>query len=236
MVNGIIKGMKLPRGLKLRARGFTLVELIVALTIMIVMTVVMLQNYPGATRRITLLNNTNTLALTIREAQLRGSAIDSITGSTTGYGVFIDLATSSDMIFFNDDASTTIVSPNGLSVGDGVYHMDKDKEQDETKTTTVLSYGYSYKKLCVASSTASAGIAPYGFLCNATSSPPIRTLDISFTRPSSLAHIHVNGSTTDVNTSACIELYSPESPKAGHIRSVQVYYSGVVTTLAQACD
>lgn len=229
--------------LKKGLRGFTLVELMVALFIMSVSTVLLLANYPDSTVRLNLLNNAHSFALLVREAQLRGSAIDSASSTVSGYGIFINSATSSVAILFSDATDNSsgipLKSTSGFPIGDGLYDT-AFSPKDSIKNTLQLKDTFTFKKLCVASSTATGPrIGTSSFLCtkvNATDITPIKTLTISFTRPSQVAHIYVNNATSSDFSKACIQLYSLKTPKAGHIRSVVVSHSGVITTTATACE
>lgn len=214
----------------------------VALTIMLVGTGLLLENYPNSTLRLTLLNNTHISALLIREAQIRGSAVDSsatVSNSVGGYGVFINLATSSQAILFGDSIKFLESSHPGLKnkfgfdIGDGLY--DEAVSLDKVKSTLKFKEGFTFKKLCVASSTASEGITN-GYLCSTVNTVPIRTLTISFNRPSQIAHMYINGNSANDFAGACIQLYSPKSPEVGHIRSIKVSHSGMVTTSMNPCN
>lgn len=221
------------RGFCKSMRGFTLIELMVSLTIVLTVTGLLLENYPESTIRLTLLNNTHAFALLVREAQVRGSAIDSGFNTTAGgFGIYINLATSSQAILFADSTSgVNLVNSAGLSVGDGVF--DQSASPDIIKNTLLLKQGFEYKKICIASSTA---VTPYGFLCNTSNSPPITSLNISFSRPSQNAHIYINNSTSTDFASACVQIYSTKTPSAGHVRSILIYHSGMVTTGMTPCD
>jgi prepilin-type N-terminal cleavage/methylation domain-containing protein len=222
-------------------RGFTLIEVMVALFIMSVSTGLLLSNYPDSTVRLTLLNNNHTFALLLREAQLRGGAVDSASTAIGGYGVFIDKSVKPGQAkLFSDSADNinNIVTTNssGLAVGDGVYNTTLSPD-DTVKDTLKFKDGFTFQKLCVASSTATENIpTPKPYLCDTINGVPILTLDISFMRPSQIAHIFVNGTSSNDFPSACIELYSPKSPIPGHVRSVQVLHAGVITTSSKACD
>ncbi len=221
------------RGFCKSVRGFTLIELMVSLTIVLTVTGLLLENYPESTIRLTLLNNTHAFALLVREAQVRGSAIDSGYNTTAGgYGVYINLATSSQALLYSDSVNgVNLVNSAGLSVGDGVY--DESVSPDIIKNTLLFKKGFEFKKICVASSTA---VTPYGFLCNTSNSPPINNLNISFSRPSQNAHIYINNSTSTDFASACVQIYSIKSPNVGHVRSILIYHSGMVTTVMTPCD
>lgn len=226
--------MILKRSLRKHTKGFTLIELLVSLTIMLVATGLLLSNYPESTIRLTLLNDTHTFALLIREAQIRGSAVDSSNNSIGGYGVYIDSATSSQALLFADSTTTPpITNSADLSIGDGLY--DIALSPDKVKSTLLFTKGFTFKKLCVASSTALEIPNSYGFLCHNVNTVPIKTLTISFNRPSQIAHIYINGSSADDFPSACVQLYSLKSPEPGHVRSIQILHSGVITTSISSC-
>lgn len=221
--------------------GFTLIEVMVAMFIMSVSTMLLLSNYPDSTVRLTLLNYTQSLTLLAREAQIRGGSVDSGAVIIGGYGIHIDNATNSQAILFSDSVEDGLgnvigLNPAGLSIGDGLF--DRTVSPGDTlKSTLVLKPGFVIKKTCVASSTASEYLSsPKPFLCSTVNGIPIRSLTVSFMRPSQAAHVHINGENVNDFDSACIELYSPKSPIPGHIRSVQVFHSGVIISTARVCD
>ena len=214
----------------------------VALFIMSIATVLLLANYPDSTIRMALLNSTHTFALQIREAQIRGSAVDSASSTAGGYGVLIDSANSLQSILFSDNVNrldgSIVKNSSGFPVGDGLY--DKAiSPTDAIKSTIILKERFSFGKLCVASTTALESMGsptPQKFLCSTVNAKPISTLTISFIRPSQVAHMYINGTTTADFESACIQLFSPKTPNPGHIRSVRVFHSGVITTTATSCN
>lgn len=211
-------------------RGFTLVELMVALFIMAAMTGMLLENYPDSTLRITLLNNTHNLALLIREAQIRGSAVDSGGGVSGGYGIRIIDSKPSEVILFGDKVTPSVIA-GVLDVGNGVYEDGSNgTTKDIIKSTTDMGEKFLYKKLCI------TGATPDSFLCNENNIPHITSLTVSFSRPNVESHIYINNSTTTDFSSACIQLYSPKSPESGHVRSVRIYHSGMITTTTTSCD
>jgi len=123
-------------------KGFTLIEVIVSLAIMLLATGLLLGNYPDSNMRLTLLNNTHTYALLIREAQIRGSAIDFGDGSIGGYGVFIEKATPKQAILFADNVNfpggVTNVNKSGLKIGDGLYTVSSPTESTDDKIKRTL--------------------------------------------------------------------------------------------------
>lgn len=217
--------MKSPR-FTLCLRAFTLIELSISLAVIMTLTYILLSRYPETSVRLTLANATHTTSLLIREAQVRGSAIDSVNSSLGGYGVYASLSTPNRLTLFGDTVDASVPKPYGITVGNGIFEMGGPI--DETKSLTTLPEGYLIKKLCV-------GIG-YPFDCNGNATPPVTALTISFTRPNPAPSIYVNNATTSSFGAACIELVSPQAPLSGHIRNVQVFSSGMIKNDIGTCD
>lgn len=205
-------------------RAFTLVELMVSVSIMTIVMGITLMQRPEATLKLSLSDAVSSLELMIREAQLQGSAVNSLNDLYGGAGTFLNLATSTKALRFRDRVDDTI--PATIGVGNGLYESTPLNEQSETLE---FMRGNKIKKLCVSTGTST-------FFCNEENDPIIRTLTISFSRPSPNANIYVNGS-KDVNyVSACIQLETLKAPDQGHVRSLFIYRSGVVTKTLTSCN
>lgn len=207
-------------------RGFTLVELSISLAVIATLTFMLLSQYPDTSTRLTLVNASHTTSLLIREAQVRGSAIDSANSSLGGYGVYAALASPSKLILFGDTVDASIPKPYGVSVGNGIF--ENGSPINETKSVTTFPARYIIHKLCVG--------AGYPFTCNASSTPQITSLTISFTRPNPTPTIYINNATSTSASAACIELISPRYPLSGHVRNVQVFNSGMIRNDIGTCD
>lgn len=206
-------------------KGFTLVELMMCVAIMLLMTGALLQKYPETTMRMNVSNTAHKLALLVREAQIRGSAVDSVNSTLGGYGMYFDLANNKEAILFGDTIDSSISKPFGLGVGNGIYD---GLVVDKKKSSITMPIGYSFKKLCIKAATS--------YVCNDDYSPHITNLTISFSRPSTFANIYINGDPLTEYSSACVEVNSPKAPLSGHVRSVQFYHSGMVTTSNGPCQ
>lgn len=213
-------------GFPFRVRGFTLVELMVSLAIILALTTILLWHYPETSVKLTLVNMTHTTALLIREAQVRGSAIDSVNSSLGGYGIYLSRATPNKIVLFGDTVDGSVPMPYNIPIGDSIYQSGSPI--DETKTTTILSPGYAIEKICVGTG--------FPFTCNDANNPPISSLTISFTRPLPTPIIFINGSKGSTFPAVCLELRSPRAPLSGHIRTVQVFGSGIIRTDVTKCD
>lgn len=213
-------------GFPLHLRGFTLVELIISLAIIAMLTAIFMYRYPETSVRLTLANMSHTVALLVREAQVRGSAIDSVNSSVGGYGVYLEADRRTQLVLFSDMIDSSVPMPYGVPVGDGLYATSSPI--DETKKTTSLSKRYVIEKLCVGPG--------FPFTCTAINGEAITSLTVSFTRPMPQPSIYINGSKSTNYTGACIELRSPHAPAPGHVRSVQVFNSGIIRTDVTKCD
>jgi type II secretory pathway pseudopilin PulG len=207
-------------------RAFTLVELMVSLSIIILLTTILLARYPETSVRLTLANVSHTVSLLVREAQVRGSAIDSVNSSLGGYGVYLALADSGRLILFGDTVDPTVPKPYGITIGNGTF--EQESPFDETKTITTLPNRFTVSKLCIGEG--------FPFTCNANATPAITALTISFTRPNPIPSLYVNNSTSTRQSAVCIELRSPQAPLSGHIRNVQVFSSGMIRNDIGKCD
>ncbi len=208
------------------ARAFTLVELMVSLAVIMILTGILLYRYPETAVRLTLANMSHTVSLLIREAQVRGSAIDSLNSSLGGYGVYASLTSPGQLVLFGDTVDASVPKPYGITIGDGIFQSGSPI--NETKSTTLLPSRYVIKKLCVGTG--------FPFTCNSANTPAISSLVISFTRPNPIPNIYVNNVTSINYTAACIELRSPQAPLSGHIRNVQIFSSGMIRNDIGRCD
>lgn len=224
---------KFLRSYKVSLKGFTLIELSISLAIMGMMMGILLSSYPETAIRLALVNVSHTASLLLREAQVRGSAIDS--GNTTldeespygGYGVYVETTNPNDMVLFNDFVDLSGSKPFGLAVGDGLYQKTTP---NETNRLVVFPSGYYVSKICVSND------LPFVFKCNGDNSPAINNLTISFTRPNPQPDIYINNSSAVNFSAACIELRSPRAPAVGHVRAVQIFNSGMIRTQTGHCD
>lgn len=205
-------------------QAFTLVELMVSIGIMAIVLGISISGAPSAIMRLALSDNTYQTELLIREAQLQGSAINSVNDTYGGTGVYFNLATSSLSIKFRDKV-VIANPPKAIAVGNGLYDQ---AAPDEKNSTLALTNRNRIAKLCVAS-----GAGP--LTCYDNSVTPLKTLTVSFSRPKQTAHIYLDDSTSTDYTTACIELDSLRAPEKGYVRSILVYKSGMITKKIATC-
>lgn len=206
-------------------KGFTLIELTIAMAIMAIMTTVMFSNYPESITRLELANTSHKIALLVREAQVRGSAIDSKSNLVSGYGVYANITSENSVKLFSDfSAGGTTDVNTGIRLGDGVY----DNVPDEVVSTLKISDKFKVAKLCIKKSTITT--------CSDIDTSLVN-LTISFTRPNPRPDIYKNNDELDSDyDEACIELQTINNPGLpGHTRSVKVFNTGFITTLNSRC-
>lgn len=202
-----------------KTKAFTLIELLISIAILLMMTGILLYDYPEYSIRVNLANMASKISLMLREAQIRGSAVDSgIANDVSGYGLDFKLV-NSEIVFFNDHPTDFSKS---IPLGDGLY----DPATEEVSSST-LPKGFKISALCVYYDSLSAPIC--------SDSATISEITVSFTRPSSLANIYKDNNSSKTYDSACVELQSPEYPKPGHVRSVEVFGSGRIVTSNEIC-
>ncbi len=205
-------------------RGFTLIELIVSISIMTIVMGITLMQRPEATLKLSLADVISSVELMVREAQLQGSAINSLNDVYGGAGVFFNLATSTTALHFRDRVDDE--TPSTIGIGNGLYETGPVNEKSET---IEFIRGSKVKRLCVSTGTTT-------FSCNEGNDPVIRTLTVSFSRPSPNANIYINGSKETNYVSACVQFETVKAPNQGHVRSLFIYRSGVITKTTTPCN
>jgi prepilin-type N-terminal cleavage/methylation domain-containing protein len=209
--------------LQKKFQAFTLVELLVSISIMAIVLGISFSGGPQAIMRLTLSDNAYRTEILLREAQLQGSAVVSVSSNYGGAGVYFDLATTSEAVKFRDRIDLSITHPIGI--GNGLYDQALGNEYNEVvKTVNRHRIGV----LCVATST-------NPLLCNDELEPDLKTLTISFSRPRQNANIYINDSKTTNYDIACVQLDSLRTPVKGYVRSILIYKSGMIVKKIDTC-
>ncbi len=178
---------------------------------------------PQSVRRLALSDTTFQAEIMVREAQLQGSAINSLNDKYGGTGVFFSRALPKQFLKFRDIVDTSV--QRAIPVGNGLYDSAPEDEKEFIYATT---RNIKIGKLCVATSTSP-------LLCDNAVVPPIDTLTVSFNRPKQTANIYINSTTTTNYTFACIQIDAPEAPLLGYVKSILVYRSGMITKISGVC-
>jgi len=162
-------------------RGFTLIELMVVVAIMLIMTGVIFFNYNSFNDSMLLTNSAYDLSLSIRQAQVYGTAVREGTGWTPvspidansynnfayAYGMHFDTSDPTGFSLFVDNGSAN-----------GAY----DPGVDSKLQTYVFQRGIKVEKLCVS--------------YNGAPCYPVTSLDITFLRPNPESRISASDTAT----------------------------------------
>jgi prepilin-type N-terminal cleavage/methylation domain-containing protein len=214
-------------------RGFTLIEMMVVITIITIVSAVVIVNQGSFNRSIILSNAAYDVALTLRSAETYGLGTRAI-GSTfnVGYGIDFKKASPSTFTLFADTyplpstdpaqvchPTADITFPSSLS-GNCVY----DSAQGEKVTDYTLEKGITIADFCAFNGTWS---------CANSNGSSLTLLDIVFSRPNADPFMSVNGaySSGSAPTQACLKLVSPQ----GGARYVAISASGGITANAASC-
>lgn len=188
---------------RVQGKGFTLIELVVVITIMLILTSVFLIRQQRFNSSTLLRSLAYSIALSIRQAQAYGTSIKESTGGsfnqlTTGastaaksYGIFFNSTTPNTYILFAD------LNNNGVYNGPG-----------EGVQTFTIGQNYSISRLCAVTT----GASPT-YRCWSSTQSNITSLTVIFKRPNPDSCI-----ATSLNANACAPTPSGETYSAGYVQ------------------
>ncbi len=193
------------------SRGFTLLELLVSISIFTVITTIAVFNNTQFNSSVLLTNLAYEVGLSVRQAQFYGITVKQTAGDPTafdsGYGVHFDTSSPSTYVLFED--VNTCVYP--------AICTNKMYDVGDVGTETFnIQKGNLIGKICVTDSS------------NVTSCSN-SVVDIAFVRPNPDAYIRANGAGTAYQK-AEICIYSPK----GAIRKVIVESTGQISVTHDA--
>lgn len=230
-----------------RSRGFTLIEMLIVIAIIMVLAVIALTSQSSFNRSFLLANTAYDVALTIRGAQNYGVGGQTIGASSVGYGVDFQLASPRAFILFADsfpDVNGTPLChpvksgeppPPNPAPGDCRYEAGSDVQAASYK----IGNGISIQDFCVD--------VPSGATDNweCASGGSFAQLDIVFARPNATTYMAAGTSggswlysennpfrvVGQTITKACIKLTS----SSGGLAVVEVNAAGEITATGNAC-
>lgn len=116
------------KNLKLRnriiLRGYTAIELIVSLVIMMIMLGIVYSDYPRMNEIIYFNAKAHEVSAIVKSAQTYGASGG---GDSKGAGVYVSLNTKNDIIEFSDITIPGLLSIDGLPMSNSYYDTDNDK-------------------------------------------------------------------------------------------------------------
>lgn len=210
-------------------RGFTLIEMLVVLFIIVVITAVVITGQSNYNKTLLLTDTTYGVALSARQAQSFGLASRKFgTVQNPGYGLHFSNATLGSYTLFADTAST-LTPPSGQSgcpittfnaslppsSPQSLYKQGDcrfDPSNDGIVNTFTFSRGFSISKFC-----GKAGLARS---CS-TDSVPLTSLDLVFMRPNTstvISGVLNGGSSPTTFDCADITITDPSKQATDNIR------------------
>ena len=200
--------------------GFTLIEVVVTMSIFTIMTTVMYANYPKLNRVIALQSAASEVAVIIRNAQVFGSSRG---GTAVGDGVYFDTSfTGGETVvkeFLDNSLSSNTLNDFGVADSDLKYtpgppNPDTDVKLNKIPGNIIISGMY--------------------YLDGTGGKTLTNALSIVYVRPNSEAHIFVVGDNV-AKTAAYIELHSEDLGTTGY-RCVTVLRIGQINTSIGKCN
>ncbi len=134
-------------------RGFTIVELVIVLAIMVTITSLILANYPGFNERLAVRGASADIASNIRLAQAYGLGVkESSPNLFPGYGVYFQSATANSYVLFADNNNDWIYQASekikdlAIQTGVQIYDLCANVKQTPPGTCGLASLTAFYKR------------------------------------------------------------------------------------------
>ncbi len=198
-------------------RGFTLVELLVVLAIIVTITTIALTSQSAFNKTLIVANTAYDIGLTLRSAETYGlgsRAVGAIVNA--GYGLHFQSGSPGSFILFADTYPAASCGSPDCKSGDNIYSSGSDSRVQ----TYALGNGIVISDFCAYPSFGNPS-------CMVAHGGGLPWLDIVFARPNPDASIIANGFSY---ATACVTVSSPQ----GGSRGVSVTTSGqIIANLAQ---
>lgn len=217
--------------------GFTLIEMMVVLAIIVTITGVTLTSQSTFNQTLTLANTAYDIALTLRSAQTYGVSsrgVSSLVG--VGYGLHFDRTSPASFTFFSDGSTPPDPTkchgrpPAGVNAPDakrGNCVYDPNPPPGEKISDYNLGNTITITDFCARS-------ALNTWECATSQGEDLSSLDIVFVRPDPSPFIYINGRTDPAGkrTKACLVV---SSSSGGPSRFISISSSGAITANDLSC-
>lgn len=210
--------------------GFTLLEIMVVMAIVVLLSAVVLVNYPGSGSKLKVSTLTSSLDLDLHDLQLQARTVNSQRNTVSGYGIYFE--GSRPNAYVNVYDKPLLFSQSDLPGKGDLLWSGVDENAAEVK----LPEGFRITDVCVSKKEEPVSSPPFS-KCRSTHD--VTDLTVMFERPDPYAIITVNNSTSTLYYSACIEISSERAfrPLAskGYQRHVVVTSVGLISSGEGTC-
>lgn len=215
-------------------RGFTLVEMLVVLAIILLLTVVVINGQSDFDRSLTITDSAYTVALSLRQAQTFGlSSRATQATNKAGYGARFEIAKPQSYVLFAD-VQNQLSKPAWCPITQTGLPDDKPgnclyDSATEILQTYTFSRGFYVSRICGRSF-----VSPGTLYCSDDASSPLQSIDMVFLRPNTDSIITGNrvgiGDTQLVDARIVLT-----SPRSGSSRLICLSYAGEVSVATSTC-
>jgi hypothetical protein len=210
------------------SQGFSLIDMTATFGLFVLLTAVLLSNYPNSATKVELANTVSDIQGIVRDSQLRAVISDSTFGGNGGLGLYFDPATTTSFFEFKD-ATTTVYSLASLLDVSG----ETLKANDEFTKTITIPDGFYLRNTCAGD----RSFRPFATSSCSRTNLSLGAVNIVYPRGSLQPSItRVVGSTTVKYTAVCLEFASIKSVSVGNVKNLIISQSGFSSTVLGTCD
>lgn len=212
-------------------RGFTLVEMVVTLAIIVLITVVAISGQADFNRSITITDTAYTVALSVRQAQTYGLSSRTFSGTNNaGYGAHFSASTPNTYLLFADVSRALASVPAYCPVGTVGYPDAKpgnclyDAGNNEVVQSYTFGRGFTISNICGHDTSGVLRCTTGGYLTG---------LNVVFLRP------NTDSIVTGLRSSGSVQLTDAQitlsAPAGGGVRQVCISKVGQVSVATSSC-
>jgi type II secretory pathway pseudopilin PulG len=209
--------------IKTTLRAFSLIEMVVSMSIIMVMVLTLYGNYPAVKKYVSYTTAINDFSSQIKEIQIYGASRGGDT--VRGDGIYIATSTPFNYFLFSD-----IITSSSSATGIGISNLRWDGSALEPTSTKSFLNTTRIFRICY-DNTSVGGAETNAYTCN------ISNLMIVFSRPklnANMFYVNSSGATTSV-MQACLEFDQVGVSTSTQLRSLVIKSPGQIIIQRTKC-